>query len=1437
MAITQNSLAGGGSTTDGTSVATASFTPTANRLVLAAILTTHGSATPNEPTASGNGLTWVSVASVPFNTVGTPRSRLTVFRAMGAAPTAGALTFDFAGQTQQVFGWSVTEFDGVDTSGTNGSGAIVQAATNAQNTVATTFTVTLGAFADANNGTYGAFGIDAQTAITVGSGFTQIHSQAQATPDQRIYTEWRADNDTSVDATSVSRDWGGIGIELAVAPAGTTTQHGTDTLPLGLGEGATVAVRLWTTDTLPVRLTEVGTQSVPASSVTIHATDSVAVGLVDLATPMVMHRTTDTLGVRLTEAGKVILIQRATDTLGVRVSDASSVVATTPVAGVALRAEAAFLIDLVGASGTWRLATRPMELPLPGYQGRLRAAPTVSARLQDAFWGPIEYQELAFEIDNADGALTADYLAGLSGNAVTAARFDPVSNERIDWWVGVVSVPALGRGVVKITATNLNLAALDPVIPRGTITAAQFPKADNCYGETIPVSIGTPTNCPLYLVNRDDTNSIYDYLVGRGTPTATLKVRGPNGQAYAIPTSRTIMPTTVKSQAFNASSQSVSVTTTGTDRCLLVGVALSPGGGGNSVSAMTYNGVALTKIGATSNGTTARAEWWFLIAPATGTHTLAVTLTGARPCTVTAYGLTGVDQTMVAADCGYTNAMGTSATPSVTVTGGATGQQAFDMVAVNSPAIEAAGTGQIQLAGQSAAVTQDGFGSIEAGAASVTMSWQLDGSRIWSASAVRVRPAANYTLNTTAYSGLTVARFLYPQVDGGGNPIQYVADITGLSTERNPGRAVRTALTNTDWGLGYTTATNPYTGLGFNAAAATIPSGIVLDVWMGTPKPAKEWIGEWCMTRGLRLGVAATGGWYLWVDASQRTVQLAVGDPVGDGPKNLTFIKERQPTPLPNRISGVRLNYRPDLLNGGTFQFSYLRSVFASGQERAFDFPSVRDHTAGDMIACYLAKRFRYNDEHVALGINGLLGRALLEGDLITLDVPSMGYLGERVLNAGMETWDAGASAAPTGWTLVGTGATVARDGTNKDQGSYAAAVTRVGTDCFLIQDLALLDPRYPLSWWRGRTITFSMRVRATVASAAAVVINDGVAPASTLHNGDGTFQTLSVTVTVSLAATQVTVACGVVTTNTTAQFDGGVLSGTVLELAGIEKDLHEVRATARGWEPDIYVYTAGTLNTDPTPDPPTPPIDLTPPTIGNVPTGPTGLVVGVWGKQALIQVQGTPPKPWDFTRLYVNTVQDFATATLKAEDKRTLFHLDDLAYGSSPFFFATYVSAGVESLPQPTVPAGGGSPTQVTAGQWGGGDIGTGAVGTGNIATTAVSQAAVISGTHTYGGGGEETAGTLTLTGVPAGAQIFMWGSVKMNIGGAKTVGQFHKSTLGGTALGQAFAASSTNVPGSGFALDTTPAVGTQSYVLGLTQQTIGETADYYAVAMVLNR
>ena len=193
------------------------YQPRPNSLVLAIVenyLSTGGAVL---PTFSGNGLTWVQVATQLF-TIGN-KLRITVFRAMGSAPTSTTSIADFGATAQTACGIRIVEVLGVDTSGTNGSGAVVQSATNSSVGTSDPGSVTLGLPVNANGN---------DTVM----GFLSIanHYPANCTPDvgwsvlydggygfyagsfcsyenHSVTNVWHA-------TTGVSTSWGAIALEI-----------------------------------------------------------------------------------------------------------------------------------------------------------------------------------------------------------------------------------------------------------------------------------------------------------------------------------------------------------------------------------------------------------------------------------------------------------------------------------------------------------------------------------------------------------------------------------------------------------------------------------------------------------------------------------------------------------------------------------------------------------------------------------------------------------------------------------------------------------------------------------------------------------------------------------------------------------------------------------------------------------------------------------------------------------------------------------------------------------------------------------------------------------------------------------------------------------------------------------------------------------------------
>ncbi|MHA1437842.1 MAG: hypothetical protein ACTSPD_09695, partial [Promethearchaeota archaeon] len=156
-------------------------------------------------------------------------------------------------------------------------------------------------------------------------------------------------------------------------------------------------------------------------------------------------------------------------------------------------------------------------------------------------------------------------------------------------------------------------------------------------------------------------------------------------------------------------------------------------------------------------------------------------------------------------------------------------------------------------------------------------------------------------------------------------------------------------------------------------------------------------------------------------------------------------------------------------------------------------------------------------------------------------------YLGELsknfninnlLLNGNFEYWYAGTNSAPDGWTLYGTNATITREEIIKKVNSYSAKLTRSGTDCSLYQRIDING--LGINYYKGRTVTVSMWIYATVADRVHFYVSDGVGQTnSTFHTGDSTWQLITVTHTVSENATDLYVQCRVITGDTSGYFDG----------------------------------------------------------------------------------------------------------------------------------------------------------------------------------------------------------------------------------------------------------------------------------------------------------
>lgn len=211
---TASVLTSGGTGTDASSFSTASITPNKNKIVLVCIYINETSGTPPLPTLSGNGMTWTEVATTTSGTV-----RGIVFRGVSSSPSAGAITIDFGGNSQNDCEWIVVELTGLDIRGTNGANAIVQSATGTVN--GTSLSITLSAFSGSLNPTFGfvCSRNGPSELVTPGSGFIEL---ANVTSPHNAQAQWKNSNDTTVDWSfgQSLNDCCGIALELRASPEG-----------------------------------------------------------------------------------------------------------------------------------------------------------------------------------------------------------------------------------------------------------------------------------------------------------------------------------------------------------------------------------------------------------------------------------------------------------------------------------------------------------------------------------------------------------------------------------------------------------------------------------------------------------------------------------------------------------------------------------------------------------------------------------------------------------------------------------------------------------------------------------------------------------------------------------------------------------------------------------------------------------------------------------------------------------------------------------------------------------------------------------------------------------------------------------------------------------------------------------------------------------------
>jgi hypothetical protein len=153
---------------------------------------------------------------------------------------------------------------------------------------------------------------------------------------------------------------------------------------------------------------------------------------------------------------------------------------------------------------------------------------------------------------------------------------------------------------------------------------------------------------------------------------------------------------------------------------------------------------------------------------------------------------------------------------------------------------------------------------------------------------------------------------------------------------------------------------------------------------------------------------------------------------------------------------------------------------------------------------------------------------------------------GNWVYNENFLLWAAGDAVAPTGYTLAGGGASIARVGTglgdtNTKVGPFSVKITRAAADVTLSHNL--MNPTsFSASGnsLKASKFGYGCWVLCSVGSMARIELTDGVTVStSAFHPGDGLWHWLSTTHTVSGAATQLVLRAAVMNSAGDAYFSG----------------------------------------------------------------------------------------------------------------------------------------------------------------------------------------------------------------------------------------------------------------------------------------------------------
>lgn len=889
---------------------------------------------------------------------------------------------------------------------------------------------------------------------------------------------------------------------------------------------------------------------------------------------------------------------------------------------------ATWLVEITWTTGIKRYAVVDIDALADPYEGRLIAEVSISRNVSDIFFGTIETSDVTAVLRFKDGVPEFLLDEDQRNQPWVLKRYDLTTGLVTQEWVGIVAQIEVSEKDVTVHGTDIDPSLFEQQFPRGdsAVDTTRWPNAVDV-GAQIPLVNGNVDRMPLPFINNDPVNERFDYLMGYDSLSASVFYQKIGDTLFVIDALKVPKLDLATTKKFNASSQSFSHTVTGngTTRALYVMVNTRSA---VTVSSITWNGVALTKLEDEASSPIT-SEIWYLLNPARGTFNVAVTLSGSANCIATAASFNGVDSSL--APDNVVVATGTGTTASVTVNC-ADGELIVAFVTFNSIGAVNPTTSQTEMWNQWQQTANNVRGAggyfIASGLTSKTMTWVSVASATYSIIGFRVKRGPTYTVSTSINPGYTTVRFDVPQVDFSNSFVPIHADVNGLQAERNWARAIKTHLSNTIWGLAQTVDATSFTEA--ESKIDTI-GGLYCDgAIFGGTLSAQDFFIQLLQMRGMRLGRSAFG-FTLTVDDVPESIRYHAAN----GPSTFAdstgayVVKKLGPKTTPSirdAASVIKLSYREDMVSSG-FAFTISRTLRTFGQEKPFENRFIRDHATADKHLSYLFKTMKETEPTVGAEFTNVLADLQL-GEVIALTDPDLGYDKRLVRVRTIE---------------------------KKDE-SVVALLEHYSDSIYDYVQSVPFPPTNPTAASRddySKTPPDSatnLSVESTTTSQA----NDGTTYASAVVKFDTPIDNYAR----SLVRWR--------------RNDTEVWSPTI-ETTQAGKN---VRVTVEGLVPgQAYDFTVTIINGFDLPSLADPLVSNsvmpTDPTVPDTPSQPTLTALG--GTNVYVGVPATPPADWGWTEIYRHTSNTFGSATLVQKGK-TLTFFDPIGASGTFYYWAKIV-------------------------------------------------------------------------------------------------------------------------------------------------------------------